>query len=151
MTPINAADALQGGPDLLVPPHVLAVLMQLFAGEPQLALLQQEQLCAHLEECAYCRTAVVFLLGIAQECDCRANDSVGPALALRMRFARISGAIEARAYERMGAYAEALVAEGRAAAARRFSETAAHLGCCASCRLALEATVAFLNESSEID
>jgi hypothetical protein len=125
--------------------------MGLFAGEPPQALLQQEHLFAHLAECDNCRTAVVVLLGIAQECDRRATDPVGPAHDLRVRFARISSAIEARAYERMGAYAEAFVAEGSDTAARRFPEIAAHLKTCAYCCSELDATVAFLNESSEID
>jgi hypothetical protein len=133
------------GPDLLVSPHVLAELIELFAGDRQQAVLQQEQLLAHLTACHYCRTAIMVLLSYAQEYDRRNNNPEEPARDLLKRFADISCAIEAREareFERLAAYAEAIVAEGRAKAAQRFPAVAAHLNICPDCRSAIEATVA---------
>lgn len=138
-------------PDLFVPPHVLPVLMELFAGERQQALSQQEQLLAHLTECHYCRTAVVFLLDVAQEYDRRNNDPEEPAHALLVRFANISRALEAHEYERLGAYAEAIVAEGRNKADLCFPDVVAHLRRCPDCRSVLKATVDAIAESGEAD
>ncbi len=98
----KAAVMFEIGPDLFVPPHVLSILMELFAGERQQALSQQEQLLEHLAACHYCRTAVVVLLGVAQEYDRRNNDPEESAHDLLIRFANISRAIEAHEYERLG-------------------------------------------------
>jgi hypothetical protein len=134
------------GPDLFVPPHVLPALMELFAGERQQAFSQQEQLLAHLATCHYCRTAVIVLLSIAQEYDRRNNDQEEPARDLLERFASINCTVEAHEYERLGAYAEAIVAEGRNKADLRFPDVVAHLSICPECRSALEATVASITE-----
>jgi hypothetical protein len=142
------------GPDLLVPPHVLPVLMELFGGGRQQALSQQEQLLAHLAMCHYCRTAVVFLLNVAQEYERRNNDSEEPTYDLLMRFANISReteAQEAHEFECMGAYAEAIVAQGRERAAQSFPDIATHLRICPVCRSALEATVVSITEAEESD
>jgi hypothetical protein len=134
------------GPDLFVPPHILPVLMELFAGERQQAFLQQEQLLAHLATCHYCRTAVIVLLSIAQEYDRRNNDPEEPARDLLERFASINRTVEAHEYERLGAYAEAMVAEGRDKADLRFLDVVAHLCICPDCRSVLESTVASITE-----
>jgi hypothetical protein len=150
----DATTMSQVGPDLSAPPHVLPLLMELFLGERQQALSQQEQLLEHLATCHYCRTAVVVLLRIEQEYDRRNNDPEEPAHDLIMRFVRISDEIEAReahAFERMGAYAEAIVSEGREKAAQRFPDVAAHLRICPDCCSALEATVTFITEAEEIE
>ena len=150
----NATVISEIGPDLFVPPHVLPVLMELIAGERQQVLSQQEQLLAHLATCHFCRTAVVVLLGLAQEYDRRNNDPEEPAHDLLVRFANISRAIEAREareFERLGAYAETIVAEGRDGADLRFPDVAAHLKICPDCRSALEATVSSITESEETD
>ncbi len=142
----------QVGPDLSVPPHVLPLLMELFLGERQQALSQQEQLLKHLAVCHYCRTAIVVLLRVEQEYDRRNNDPEEPARDLIMRFVRINDEIEAREaheIERMGAYAEAIVSEGREKAAQRFPDVAAHVRTCPDCCSALEATVAFITEAEE--
>lgn len=132
------------GPDLFVPPHVLPVLMELFAGKTQQALSRQEELLAHLTACHYCRTAVVVLLGVVHEYDRRNNDPQEPAQVLLMRFVNISNAIESHEYERLGEFAETIVAEGRDKANQRFPDVVAHLSICPECRSALEATVAFI-------
>ena len=150
----DATTMSQVGPDLSVPPHVLPLLMELFVGERQQALSQQEQLLEHLATCHYCRTAVVVLLSAEQEYDRRNNDPEEPARELLMRFVNISREIEAREareIERMGAYAEAIVSEGRAGAAQRFPDVAAHLRICPDCCSALEATVDFITEIEETD
>ena len=153
----NAVEVINAvGPDLLVSPHVLPQLMELFAGDIQQALSQQEQLIAHITVCHYCRTAVMVLLSYAQEYDRRYNPEE-PTHDLLERFAHISRIIEAREareareFERLGAYAEAIVNEGRKKAARRFPDVAAHLKMCADCRLMIEDTVAFINSTEEID
>ena len=140
------------GPDLLVSPHILPVLMELFAGDSQQALSQQEQLLAHLTTCHYCRTAVMVLLSYAQEYDRRNNDPEEPTRDLLKRFADISRTLEAREareFELLAAYAEAIVAEGREKAAQRFPDVAAHLNICSDCRSALEATVASITGAEE--
>jgi hypothetical protein len=150
----NAKVITAVGPDLLVPPHVLPLLMELFAGDRKQALAQQEQLLAHLTTCHYCRTAVMVLLSYAQEYDRRNNNPEEPTRDLLTRFADISCTIEAREaqeFERLGAYAEAIVAEGRKRAARRFPDVAAHLKMCPDCRSALDATVAFITKAEETD
>jgi hypothetical protein len=136
------------GPDLLVSPHILPVLMELFAGDSQQALSQQEQLLVHLTTCHYCRTAVMVLLSYAQEYDRRNNDPEEPTRDLLKRFADISRTLEAREareFERLAAYAEAIVADGREKAAQRFPGVAAHVNICADCRSALDGTVASLS------
>lgn len=150
----NATVMSEVGPDLFVPPHVLPILMELFAGDRQQALSQQEQLLSHLATCQYCLAAVEFLLSTAQEYDRRNNDPEEPARELLMRFANINREIEAREaheFERMGAYAEAIVAEGREKAAQRFPTIAMHLSICSDCRSALEATVISITEEEETD
>ncbi|MDQ2902132.1 MAG: hypothetical protein M3Y81_01085 [Chloroflexota bacterium] len=139
------------GPDLLIPPHVVPILMELLAGERQQALSQREHLLAHLATCHYCRTAVVFLLGTAQEYDHRNNDSEGPAHDLLVSFANISSAIEAREYERLGTYAETIVSEGRDTAALHFPDVAFHLRTCPDCCSVLEAIVTSITASEETD
>lgn len=150
----NATEVIPGvDTDLLVAPHVLPLLMELFAGDRQLAHTQQEQLVAHLETCHYCRTAVMVLLSYAQEYDHINNNPEEPTRDLLARFAHISRVIEAceaREFERLGAYAEAIVNEGRKKAARRFPDVAAHLKMCADCRSMIEATVAFISGAEEI-
>jgi hypothetical protein len=139
-------------PDLCAPPHILPVLMELLGGDSQQDLSQQDQLFSHLATCHYCRTAVVFLLNVAQEYDRRNNDSEEPTRDLLMRFESISReaeAREARNFERMGAYADAVVAEGQERAAQRFPDVAAHLRICPDCCLAVKATVASITESEE--
>jgi len=148
----NAKVITAVGPDLLVPPHVLSLLMELLAGDRQQALSQQEQLLAHLTTCHYCRTAVMVLLSYAQEYDRRNNNPEKPTRELLMRFAGISRAIEAgeaQEFERLGVYAETIVAEGQEKAAQRFPDVAAHLKTCPDCRSALEATVAFIIGTEE--
>ena len=149
----NAADVIiAAGPDLLVSPHVLPQLMELFAGDIQQALSQQEQLIAHITACHYCRTAVAVLLSYTEEYDRRYNPEE-PALDLLERFANISRTIEAREareFERLGAYVEAIVKEGTEKAAQRYPEVAAHLNICSDCRSMIEDTVAFINGTEEI-
>lgn len=151
MIPLYAKGERDAGPDLLEPPHLLACLMELLAGEPQPEVPWQADAHTHLVECAYCRTALIFLLGIAEEADRRNGAASDPARSVLARFIRINSELEASGYERMGAYAETIVARGQAAAERRFPDTADHLRRCPSCREALAATVASLNEPEESD
>jgi predicted anti-sigma-YlaC factor YlaD len=147
----NATVLSNIGPDLFEPPHILPVLMELFAGEKQQILLPQELLLAHLTTCQYCRTAVVFLLDIAQEYDRVNNNPETVAHDLLIRIANIQTLIDAHKYERLGTYAEAIVAEGHDKANLRFPVIAAHLKICSDCRSMLEATIDFITEAKETD
>lgn len=141
------------GPDLLVSPHVLSLLMELFAGDRRQALTQHKQLVAHLEACHYCRTAVIVLLSYAQEYDHRNNNTEEPTHDLLARFAKISCVIEAREaqeFECLGVYAESIVNEGREKAAQYFPDVAFHLNICPDCRSAIEATVALITGTEEV-
>jgi hypothetical protein len=139
------------GPDLLVPPHVLSLLVDLFMGNGQQPLPLTEQLIAHLAACEYCRTAAIVLLNIAQQYHHDNNNSEEPAQDLLTRFTDINIAIEAYEYERLGAYAEAIINQGQNTADLRFPDVVAHLKTCPDCRQALKATLAFLIESEETD
>jgi hypothetical protein len=147
----NATVLSNIGPDLFESPHILPALMELFAGEKQQTSLPQEHLLTHLTSCHYCQAAIVVLLDIAQEYDCRNNNSELLASNLRIRFVNIQSLIEAHKYELLGTYAEAIVAEGHDNANLRFPAVTAHLKICFDCRSMLEATVAFINEAKETD
>ena len=138
-------------PDLLVPPHIVGKLIDLIVGEWQPDPSQQEQLVAHLTECHFCRTALIVLLSAGQEYERSSGYPEAPARNLLMRFVMIHHEIEAQEYERMGAYAEAIVAEGKEKADKRFTILAEHIRRCPGCKSTLEETVAFLNESEEND
>lgn len=153
----NAAGILSKiGPDLLAPPHILPVLMELLAGDRPPDLSQQEQMFSHLAKCHYCRTTVVFLLKVAQGYDQINNNPEEPIRDLLARFESISREAEAQEaqeaweHERTGAYAEAIVAEGQEKADQLFPDIAAHLRICPDCRSVVEATVADITESEEI-
>lgn len=148
----NAAAISGIGPDLFLPPHILPLVMELFAGEKQPDISLQEQLVSHLVACHYCRTAVMVLLGVVQEYDRRNNNSEEPARYLLVNMASISREIEAREareYESLGAYAEAIVYEGQGKAELSFPDIAAHLSICADCSSIVKMTVSSLKESEE--
>lgn len=138
----------EGGPDLLAPPHVVPALMELFAGDRQQAIAQQETLFAHLVACDYCRIAAMVLLGVAQEVDRRNQEPLEVTQELLERFAALDRKIKAEAhrYERLVVCAEAIAATGRDEAAALFPELAAHLSACSDCRSMVEETVAFIRE-----
>lgn len=133
-------------PDLLVLPHIVGELIRLVLGEWQPDPAQQEQLVAHLTGCPYCRTALIVLLSAEQEYEKLNSPPESPARNLLTRFVTIHHEIEAKDYEQMGAYAEAIVAEGREKADKRFPLLAQHIERCPSCKSTLEETLTFLNE-----
>lgn len=148
----NAAAISRISRTLSSPPHILPLLMELFAGDTQPAISQQEQLVGHLITCHYCRTAVMVLLDVVQEYDRRNNDSEKSAHDLLVNLVNISREIEASeagGHERLGAYAEAIVDEGQGKANLHFPDVAAHLNICADCSLTVEMTVSSLKESEE--
>jgi hypothetical protein len=124
-------------------------LMELFAGDRQQAHAEPEQVFTHLVVCQYCRTAVMVLLGVAQEYDRRNGDPGDVAHELLVRFATIDRKIEAEAqwHERLAVYAEAIARSGRDKAAERFPDLTAHLAACSDCRSMVEETVAFIMEA----
>ncbi len=136
-------------PDLLAPPHIVDKLFHLVAGEWQPEPSQQEQLVVHLTECPYCRTFLIVLLSADQEYERLNSSSEAPVHNLLSRFVSIHHEIEAQDYERMGAYAEAIISEGRKKADKRFHVLAKHIRKCSSCKSTLEETLAFLNELEE--
>jgi len=133
-------------PDLLVLPHIVGMLIHLVVGEWQPEPSQLEQLIAHLAECLYCRTALIVLLSAEQEYEKLNDYPEVPARNLLARFVTIHHEIEAQEYELMGAYAEAIVAEGKKKADKRFPILAEHIRRCPSCKSTLEETLAFLKE-----
>ena len=145
----KAAIMVKAHPDLLMPPHVVDKLFQLVAGEWQPDPTEQEQLAAHFMECPYCRTALIVLLSAEQEYEKMNDYPEVSARNLLARFVTIHREIEAQEYERMGAYAEAIVAKGREKAEKRFPILAEHIRRCSSCKSTLEETLAFLNEPYE--
>jgi hypothetical protein len=145
----KASIVVKAHPDLLVTPHIVGRLIPLVLGEWQPASSQQEQLVAHLTECPYCRTALIVLLSTEQEHKRLSIAPETPLHNLLTRFVTIHHEIEARMYEHMGAYAEAIVAEGPEEADKRFPILAEHIKRCPSCKTTLEETLAFLNEPEE--
>jgi uncharacterized protein YbaR (Trm112 family) len=133
-------------PDLLVSPHIVGELIRLVVGEWQPDPSQQEQLIAHLTGCPYCRTALIVLLSAEQEYEKLNDYPEVSARNLLARFVTIHHEIEAKDYEQMGAYAEAIVAGGRKKADKRFPILAEHVRRCPGCKSTLEETLAFLNE-----
>ena len=138
-------------PDLLVPPHIVDKLFHLLMGEWQPDPAQQEQLVVHLIECLYCRTSLIVLLSADQEYERLTSYPETPARNLLTQFVTIHHEIEAQDYEYMGAYAEAIIAEGRLEADKRFLVLAEHIRNCSSCKSTLEETLNFLNKPEEND
>ena len=138
-------------PDLLAPPHIVNKLFHLVTGEWQPDPSQQEQLVVHLTECPYCRTSLIVLLSADQEYESLNTSPETPVHNLLTRFVAIHHEIEAKDYEQMGAYAEAIISAGREKADKRFPVLAEHIRKCSSCKSTLEETLAFLNEPEEAD
>ena len=82
------------------------------------------------------------LLSAEQEYNRLHNYPDAPAHELLTQFVTLHHAIEAQDYEHMGAYAEAIVAEGKEEADKRFPLLAEHISKCPSCQSTLEETVA---------
>ncbi len=138
-------------PYLLAPPHIVDKLIDLVGGEWQPDSSQQEQMVVHLTECPYCRTALIVLLSKEQEYDKLNSYPEAPIHNLLTRFVTIHHEIEAQEYEQLGAYAEAIIAQGREEADKRFPILAEHIRKCPSCKSTLDETLAFLNEDEETD
>ena len=145
----KAAIMVKAHPDLLVPPHVVDKLFQLVAGEWQPDPTEQEQLVAHFMECLYCRTALIVWLSAELEEESSKSSTESTVRSLLTRFVAIHHEIEAREYEHMGAYAEAIVAKGREEADKSFSLLADHIKRCPGCKSTLEAILAFLHDPEE--
>ncbi|MBZ5686402.1 MAG: hypothetical protein LAP86_15335 [Acidobacteriia bacterium] len=138
-------------PDLLLPPHIAGKLVDLVVDGWQPDPAQQEQLVSHLAECPYCRITLLVLLSTEQEYNRLHNYPEAPVHDLLTQFVTLHHEIETQDYENIGAYAEAIVAEGREEADKRFPILAEHIRKCPSCQSTLEETVAFLNEPAESD
>jgi hypothetical protein len=136
-------------PDLLVSPHIVSELFHLVMGEWQPASSQQEQLVVHLRECHYCRTSLIVLLSTDQEYEMTNSYTETPVRNLLTQFLTVHHEIAVQDYEHIGAYAEAIMAEGRKEADKRFLVLAEHIRKCSSCKSTLEETLAFLSEPEE--
>jgi hypothetical protein len=134
---------------LLVPPHIVGKLIDLVGGDWQPDASQQEQLIVHLTECSFCRTALIMLLSAEQEYEKLKDHPETPIHDLLTRFVTIHHELEAQEYEQLGAFAEAIVAQGKEEAEKRFPILAEHLRECPSCKSTLEETLIFLNEVEE--
>src|SRR3989440_4147275 len=119
-------------PDLLVPPHIGGKLIHLILGEWQPDSSQQEQLIGHLTGCPFCRTALIVLLSAEQEYEKLNSYPEVSARNLLARFVTIHHEIEVQEYEHMGAFAEAIVAEGREEADKRFPVLMEHIRRCSN-------------------
>lgn len=138
-------------PDLRVPPHVVDKLVKLFTHTWQPDTAQQEQLTAHLIMCSSCRTFLIALLGTEEHNVEAGSNSEHMLHDLFMRFVNLHHTIESQEDEQLGAYAEAIIAEKKKEADKRFPLVAAHVKSCPDCKAALEETLAFLKESEESD
>ena len=134
-------------PDLLVPPHVVDKLLLLITGEKQPDPSQLEQMVAHLTECSYCRTMLIVLLSADQEYERSNSPTESTAHKLLTQVAKIHFAAEPVNYEQIGAYAEAIIAEGRESADKQFSVCAEHIKRCSVCQAILEEMSDFLKEA----
>jgi hypothetical protein len=136
---------------------MLSALMELLAGDTPPDLSQQDQLLSHLATCHYCRTAVIFLLKVAEGYDLRNNNPGEPVRKLLAQFEQICREAEAREareaqkFERMGAYAEAIADAGQEKADERFPDIAAHVRICPDCRASIQSTVNAIRESEKSD
>src|SRR5947209_15192565 len=133
-------------PNLLLPPHVVDKLIDLIVDGWHPDPAQQEQLVSHLAECPHCRITLIVLLSIEQEYAKLNNYPEASARDLLTQFVTLHHQIQAQDYEYIGAYAEAIVAQGREEADKRFPTLAEHITKCPGCQSILEETVAFLNE-----
>lgn len=77
------------------------------------------------------------------------NSTETPAQNLLTQLVTTHHEIAVQDYEHIGAYAEAIMAEGRKEADRRFHVLAGHIRRCSSCKSMLEETLTFLNESEK--
>lgn len=136
-------------PDLLISPHIVSKLFHLVMGEWQPDTSQQEQLVVHLGECYHCRMALIVLLSADQEYEMANSNTKTTARTLLTQFITIHHEIAVQDYENIGAYAEAIIAEGSEEASKRFSVLSEHIRKCSSCKRTLEATLNFLNEPEE--
>lgn len=138
-------------PELLAPPHIVDKLIHLLMGKWQPDPFQQEQLIAHLLKCPYCRITLIILLAGEHEDEKLNGTPEAPVSNLLTRFVSIHHEIEVQQFEYMGAYAEAIVAEGREEADKRFPIFAEHVSRCPACESTLEETLAFLKEVESAD
>lgn len=136
-------------PELLAPPHILNKLIDIVAGDWQADPFQLEKLSDHLSGCSYCRTGLLLLLSREEKYEKQQNDPESVATRLFEHVFIINHEVIMRDYENMGAYAEAIVAEGREKADKRFPILAEHINKCPVCQSSLEETLAFLKESEK--
>ena len=136
-------------PDLRVPPHVVEQLIDFVAGEKLPDPPQLEQMARHLSTCPYCRTRLIMLLSNEQKNEFLSAADQATIHDLLAKVVGIHAEIEALGYEQIAAYAEAIVAKGKAEADKHFSVLAGHIRRCQSCTAILEEMLDFLNETDE--
>jgi hypothetical protein len=139
-------------PDLLQLPHYLGELIRFVAGEWDPDPSQQEQLVTHLAMCSYCRIALIELLFAEQEHEKKLNSLLEVSIRdVLMQFVTIHHELEARDYEQIAAYAEAILTEKKEETDKRFPWLAEHLERCLVCRSTLAEMLTFLREGEKID
>lgn len=87
-------------PDLFAPPHVLPQLFEWLSGGWMPDTTQQQEMEQHLFTCSYCRTALLYLLSVAEEADRHTGEDPAPAHALLERWANLHHRLEERQKER---------------------------------------------------
>jgi hypothetical protein len=142
----RSASITEKHPALLVPPHIMDKLIGLILGEWIPSPQEKKHLVAHLIICEYCRTALIILLFAVKKQEPLNKTSETDVDEILAQFVNIHHEIEELEYERMGAYAEALTAEGKEKAEKRFPVLAKHVGKCASCKFLLGEMLSFLTD-----
>ncbi len=135
--------------DLFKTPHVVDKILSIVTGEWQTDEPLDEQLVYHLTECNPCRGAIAVLLTAMQQDEQPRSSADIFINTLLTKLANINHQIESQKFEQLGAYAEAIQAEGRKEAERRFPQLVEHIKNCSTCKLTLEATLTFLKTSEE--
>ena len=143
----NAIVMEQTHPEIFSAPHIAQNLLQLVQGEWYPNPREMDQLIDHLFRCHYCRSALKVLLAVEPAETRLKGDPETVADEILLRFVTILDEIEAREYEYLSSFAEAVANEGREKAEERFPTLAAHLKSCSICESALNDILTFLDET----
>ena len=136
---------------LLSSPHIVNKLIDLLVGELHPTPSKQKRLITHLIECPDCRIAFSVLLAIRDEYETKEEYPERFIHDFLVQFRMITDQIESRKFEQLGAYAEKIVAEGRAKADEQFPIIAKYIRRCSSCQSVLEDMLDFLRKTEKID
>lgn len=131
-------------PDLLQSPHIVDELLHLLSGTLKLDSSAQKQLIAHYASCEYCRVFLVILLTAEQKYVCADEQREAAICAILEQFVAIDHKLMALDHEHLCAYAEAIVAEGREAAASSNPIQSQHVCVCKNCCAEVDDIIKFI-------